>query len=92
MENDCKKVVFSDKAYNAVISETFERAPVETGGVLLGHISDDGCWIVMEVLPVGCSECSENDNVQHDMDYFEYNQRFVNVFGKRCCLPIPNEH
>jgi len=79
--NNCKKVVFSDKAYNAIIRETFEWDPVETGGILLGHILDNGCWIVMEVLPPGYSEGREGDNVHHEMGYFEYNQRFVNYLA-----------
>ena len=74
-------VVFSNKAYNAIIRETFEWDPVETGGILLGHILDNGCWIVMEVLPPGYSEGREGDNVHHDMGYFEYNQRFVNYLA-----------
>ena len=81
MMNDCKVVVFSDKAYNAIIRETFEWDPVETGGILLGHILDNGCWIVMEVLPPGYSEGREGDNVHHEMGYFEYNQRFVNYLA-----------
>jgi hypothetical protein len=74
-------VVFSDKAYNAIIRETFEWDPVETGGILLGHILDNGCWIVMEVLPPGYSEGREGDNVHHEWGYFEYNQRFVNYLA-----------
>lgn len=77
----CNIVIFSDKAYNAIIRETFEWEPVETGGILLGHILDNGCWIVMEVLPPGYSEGREGDNVHHEMGYFEYNQRFVNYLA-----------
>ena len=40
-------VVFSNKAYNAVIRESFDKDPVETGGILLGHTLDNGVWIVM---------------------------------------------
>lgn len=85
----CNIVIFSDKAYNAIIRETFEWEPVETGGILLGHILDNGCWIVMEVLPPGYSEGQEGDNVHHEMGYFEYNQRFE-LFGKFCCNPVQN--
>ncbi len=82
MNNFCKAVVFSDRAYNAIIRETFEWEPVETGGILLGHILDNGYWVVMEVLPPGFSENREGDNVHHDLAYFEYNQRFVNYLVK----------
>lgn len=82
MDNNCKLVVFSDKAYNAIIRETFEWDPVETGGILLGHILDNGYWIVMEVLPPGYGEGREGDNVFHEYGYFEYNRKFVNYLAK----------
>lgn len=82
MDNNCQLVVFSDKAYNAIIRETFEWEPVETGGILLGHVLDNGCWIVMEVLPPGYGEGREGDNVYHEMGYFEYNRKFVNYLAK----------
>lgn len=82
MDNNCQLVVFSDKAYNAIIRETFEWDPVETGGILLGHILDNGCWIVMEVLPPGYGEGRDGDNVYHEMGYFEYNRKFVNYLAK----------
>ena len=82
METNCQLVVFSDKAYNAIIRETFEWEPVETGGILLGHVLDNGCWIVMEVLPPGYGQGREGDNVYHEMGYFEYNQTFVNYLAK----------
>ena len=82
MDNNCQIVVFSDKAYNAVIRETFEWEPVETGGILLGHILDNGCWIVMDVLPPGYGEGREGDNVYHEYGYFEYNRKFVNYLAK----------
>jgi len=82
MDNNCQLVVFSDKAYNAIITETFEWDPVETGGILLGHILDNGCWIVMETLPPGYGESNEGDRVFHEYGYFEYNQKFVNYLVK----------
>lgn len=82
MDNNCQIVVFSDKAYNAIIRETFEWEPVETGGILLGHILDNGCWIVMDVLPPGYGEGREGDNVYHEYGYFEYNRKFVNYLAK----------
>lgn len=82
MDSNCQLVVFSDKAYNAIITETFDWDPVETGGILLGHILDNGCWIVMETLPPGYGESNEGDRVFHEYGYFEYNQKFVNYLVK----------
>lgn len=82
MDSNCQLVVFSDRAYNAIIRETFEWDPVETGGILLGHVLDNGCWIVMEVLPPGYGENRDGDKVFHEYGYFEYNQTFVNYLAK----------
>lgn len=73
MENNCNTVVFSSRAYNAIIRESFKKDPVETGGILLGHIIDD-VWVVMEVLPPG----------KHSIfkyAYFEYDKDFVNYLA-----------
>lgn len=74
MNQHCKLIVFSDKAYNAIIDETFTKDPVETGGILLGHILDNGMWIVMEVLPPGLHSI-------HEYAYFEYDEGFVNYLA-----------
>ena len=68
-------VVFSNKAYNAIIRESFDKDPVETGGILLGHVLDNGIWIVMEVLPPGIHCIFERA-------YFEYDDAFVNYLAQ----------
>lgn len=75
MSNRCQMVVFSDKAYNAIIRESFAKDPDETGGILLGHILDNGVWIVMEVLPPGI-------NCIFERAYFEYDDAFVNYLAQ----------
>lgn len=75
MKDNCQLIVFSNKAYNAIIRESFDKDPVETGGILLGHILDNGVWIVMEVLPPG-----KNSIFQYA--YFEYDQAFVNYLAQ----------
>jgi len=71
---NCKIVVFSNKAYNAIINETFRKDPVETGGILMGHVLSNGCWIVMEVIPPGLKAI-------HQRAYFEYDTEFVNYMA-----------
>lgn len=73
MSAKCSAVVFSNKAYNAIIRETFEKEPIETGGILLGHIVDD-TWVVMEVLPPGKHSIFQ-------LAYFEYDEEFVNYLA-----------
>lgn len=72
---NCKIVVFTNKAYNAIINETFRKDPVETGGILMGHVLSNGCWIVMEVIPPGLKAI-------HQRAYFEYDTEFVNYMAK----------
>ena len=74
MSNKCETVIISDKAYNAMIRESFAKHPVETGGILLGYILDNGLWVVMEMIPPGINGIFETA-------YFEYDQDFVNYLG-----------
>jgi len=75
MGHNCQMVVFSNRAYNAIIRESFYKDPVETGGILLGHILDNGVWIVMEVLPPGINSIFQ-------VAYFEYDDAFVNYLAQ----------
>ena len=75
MSNNCSLIVFSNKAYNAIIRESFDKDPVETGGILLGHVLNNGVWIVMEVLPPGIDCIFERA-------YFEYDDAFVNYLAQ----------
>ena len=74
MNRYCQFIVFSNKAYNAIIDETIKKDPIETGGILLGHVLDNGTWIVMEVLPPGIHST-------HQYAYFEYDEDFVNYLA-----------
>lgn len=74
MNNSCETVVISDKAYNAIIRESFAKHPVETGGILLGYILDNGIWVVMEMIPPGINGIFQTA-------YFEYDRDFVNYLG-----------
>ncbi len=73
--NTCQMIVFSDRAYNAIIQEAYSKNPLETGGILLGHILDNGFWIVLEALPPG-------PNSIYFEDYFEYDGDFVNYLAQ----------
>lgn len=75
MNKTCNTVVFSNRAYNAIILESFAKNPVETGGILLGYILDNSIWVVMEVLPPG-------KNSIFQIAYFEYDTEFVNYLAQ----------
>lgn len=74
MAEKCETVVIADRAYNAMIRESFARHPVETGGILLGYILDNGIWVVMEMIPPGINGIFRTA-------YFEYDRDFVNYLG-----------
>lgn len=84
MNKYCRTIIFSNKAYNAIIDETFRKNPIETGGILLGHILDNGMWIVMDVIPPGV------DSI-HQQAYFEYNERFVNYLAESVANKYENK-
>lgn len=75
MNTDSQHIIFSDEAYNAIMTETFKMNPNETGGILLGHVLDNGIWIVMEVLPPGWRSVFQ-------YAYFEYDEQFVNYVAQ----------
>ena len=38
-------VVFSQRAFNSIVTETIHKNPVETGGILIGYVLDNGVRI-----------------------------------------------
>lgn len=84
MSNYCQTVIFSNKAYNAIIDETFRKDPIETGGILLGHVLDNGLWVVMEVIPPGI-------DAVHQYAYFEYDEKFVNYLAESVATKYENK-
>jgi proteasome lid subunit RPN8/RPN11 len=63
-------VVLSDRAYIAILTETFGKLETETGGVFLGHYKN-GIWYVIESIDPGPK--SVFSPVQ-----FEYDQKYIN--------------
>lgn len=64
------KVIFSNRAYTALLSETQEKITTETGGIFLGYFEND-TWYVVESIDPGPSSIFE-------VAYFEYDQKYVN--------------
>lgn len=63
------KVVFSDRAFAAVMAETTEKIKTETGGLFLGSF-EDGVWYVIEAIDPGPKSIFE-------VAYFEYDQQYT---------------
>lgn len=63
------KVVFSNRAYTALLSETYEKITTETGGVFLGYYEDE-TWYIVEAIDPGPASIFE-------VAYFEYDKKYV---------------
>ena len=63
------KVVFSDRAYAAILSESVEKIETETGGLFLGTIDGD-TWYVIETIDPGPESVFE-------VAYFEYDKFYT---------------
>lgn len=63
------KVVFSDRAYAAVMAETAEKIKTETGGLFLGRYENQ-VWYVIEAIDPGPKSVFE-------VAYFEYDRRYT---------------
>ena len=63
-------IIFSDRAYLAILTETYEKIKVETGGVFLGYYEND-TWYIIETLDPGPKSVFQ-------VAYFEYDQKYTN--------------
>lgn len=63
-------VVFTKRAFNAIVTETISKHPIETGGIFLGYLLDNDTWIVIENVSPGFKST-------HRSAYFEYDTDFV---------------
>jgi integrative and conjugative element protein (TIGR02256 family) len=70
-----RQVVFSDRAFTAIMSETFYRMKTETGGVFLGQKRDD-TWYIIEAIDPGPRSIFR-------AAYFEYDQNYINHLTSR---------
>lgn len=73
------RVVFSDRAYVAVLAETYSKISTETGGVFLGKYADE-TWYIVEAIDPGPKSIFR-------VDYFEYDQAYVqHLINKKALL------
>ena len=69
-----QQVVFTKRAFNAILTETLDRSPLETGGIFIGYVLDNGVWIVVESIPPGIKTVNRQS-------YFEYDAEFINYLS-----------
>ena len=75
MENYPSRVVFSERAYSAIVAETLEHLKTETGGIFLG-VKDDDAWFILETLDPGPKSTFQPA-------YFEYDTPYVNHLANK---------
>ena len=63
-------VILTQRAFNAIVTETISKHPIETGGIFLGYVMDNGTWIFVENVAPGAKST-------HRSAYFEYDTAFV---------------
>jgi len=67
-------IVFTKRAFNAIVTETLDKDPLETGGIFIGYILNNGIWVVVEAIPPGIKSI-------YQRSYFEYDTKFVNYLS-----------
>lgn len=67
-------VIFTQRAFNAIVTETIDKHPIETGGIFIGYVLDNGAWIVVETISPGYKTI-------HQRAYFEYDAEYVNYLS-----------
>lgn len=67
-------VIFTKRAFNAIVTETLDKHPLETGGIFLGYVTKEHLWVVVETIPPGIKTINQSA-------YFEYDTNFVNYMA-----------
>jgi len=75
-----QQVVFTRRAFNAILTETLDRSPLETGGIFIGYVLDNGIWIVVETIPPGIKTVNRQSYFEYDADFINY---LSNVIAKQ---------
>jgi len=66
-----QRVIFSERAYAAIVAETHEQHPNETGGILLGHHLA-GSWHVIEAIDPGPGSHFSPVTFEYDTGYVNH--------------------
>jgi len=70
-----QQVIFSERAYTALMTETLGKISTETGGIFLGHFDSDK-WYVIETIDPGPRSI-------FSPAYFEYDEAYVNHLANK---------
>lgn len=80
------KVIFSDRAFAAVMAETTEKIKTETGGLFLG-LFEDNIWYVIEAIDPGPKSVFEVAYFEYDQQYTQHLiNKIANLYDKKLTL------
>lgn len=77
-----EQVVFSRRAHAAIVAETHQQHPNETGGILLGH-HGAGRWLVIEAIDPGPGSHFSPTTFEYDTAYVNHLARKVAAVYER---------
>lgn len=69
------QTIFSERAFLAIVAETYESSKTETGGIFLG-IKTVNIWYILETLDPGIHPIFQPG-------YFEYDTEYINHLSKK---------
>lgn len=69
------QTIFSERAFLAIVAETYESSKTETGGIFLG-IKTVNIWYILETLDSGIHPIFQPG-------YFEYDTEYINHLSKK---------
>lgn len=80
------KVIFSDRAYTAILAETAEKVKTETGGLFLGAVDHD-LWYVIEAIDPGPKSIFQVAYFEYDKAYTQHLiNKVANLYDERLTL------
>jgi len=78
-----QRVIFSNRAFTALLAETKEKLATETGGIFLGTMDDD-VWYVIESIDPGPRSIFQAAYFEYDGDYVRHLANKVNrLYGDK---------
>ena len=88
-----RKVIFSERAFTALLTETNEKITTETGGVFLGVAQRD-IWYVIETIDPGPDSIFKTDYFEYDKKYINHLANKINKLysNKLCVLGLWHRH
>jgi proteasome lid subunit RPN8/RPN11 len=75
-----RHIVFTKRAFNAIVTEALDKHPLETGGIFIGYFLNNGIWVVVETIPPGIKTTNQRAYFEYDTDFINY---LSNVVAKQ---------